>query len=236
LSDNDPIDPRAFLALAAGAEPLPPPPAAKGKVMSVVNAEALAFAGARRARRMTALSAASILLVAGAVGVLRWMPSQPVTVASLHGAATADGRPLAAGDRVPSGAKIELTEGARANIVIGDRAVLHLKDGAVLVPARLRAGIELRLLRGGLLSRVTPGTRFSVETPTAVAAVRGTTFYVQAESPEKTYICLCQGHLHVSARDAAKDLVSDNHTAVRAGPGAIEAAGMGHHTGHELDQ
>lgn len=59
-----------------------------------------------------------------------------------------------------------------------------------------RDGIRLRLGRL-LLALPKVGPRgFAVRTPHAVAAVRGTEFYVDAQ-PRSTYVCACEGKLAV---------------------------------------
>ncbi len=57
-------------------------------------------------------------------------------------------------------------------------------------------GLDLNLVSGSVLAQArkfdkAEGYPFVVRTPVATAGVRGTTFYVEHMSPEKTYICAC---------------------------------------------
>ncbi|HOY65135.1 MAG TPA: FecR family protein [bacterium] len=57
-------------------------------------------------------------------------------------------------------------------------------------------GLELNLVSGSVLAQTRKFDKaeeypFVVRTPVATAGVRGTTFYVEHMSPEKTYICAC---------------------------------------------
>ncbi len=56
-----------------------------------------------------------------------------------------------------------------------------------------------------------------VQTPTMVAAVRGTVYYTKVESPESVYFCLCNGKIHLEDSDAGGvlNLEAAHHNAVR---------------------
>jgi hypothetical protein len=56
-----------------------------------------------------------------------------------------------------------------------------------------------------------------VQTPTMVAAVRGTVYYTKVESPESVYFCLCNGKIHLEDADAGGvlNLEAAHHNAVR---------------------
>ena len=56
-----------------------------------------------------------------------------------------------------------------------------------------------------------------IQTPTMVAAVRGTVYYTKVESPESVYFCLCNGKIHLEDSDAGGvlNLEAAHHNAVR---------------------
>lgn len=117
------------------------------------------------------------------------------TVASVTGGSlTADGKAVEAGAELRAGSVLSLDKG-RALIELG-------KEGRLLLtgPADFEVG-ERRLIlsRGSLLSVLDRlKGRFSVQTPIAVAAVRGTEFFVEARDDGRTYLCLCKGVLEVT--------------------------------------
>jgi hypothetical protein len=222
----------AYLSLAAGADPVAPPADAKERLMTRVRADARRPAmGAR-----LALAASLMALIGAAAYFLNAAPA--ARVADLAGEVTVDGRRLAAGDAVPAGAAVETAAGAWVNLRLDRRAVVRLKDaagtapGARLVLSGLKGPVSLRLERGALFSHVRTGTAFRVATPLAVAAVRGTVFYMQAE-PERTYLCLCRGKIHVEGPAGARDLATEHHAALWAGPSSLEEAPMLGHTDDE---
>lgn len=119
----------------------------------------------------------------------------PFKVASVEGGAlTLNGKPLAVGDELRDGAVVRLDAG-RAVLDLGDEGRLKLA-----APAEFKVGPRsFTLLRGALLS-VLPKLKgaFSVSTPIAVAAVRGTEFFIEARADGRTYLCLCDGVLEVT--------------------------------------
>ena len=117
------------------------------------------------------------------------------TLASVAGGTlTAGGTPVSAGAEVPEATPLHLDAG---------HAVIDLAgEGRLLLtgPADVEFGPRrLSLNRGRLLSVLGRlKGRFSVATPIAVAAVRGTEFFVEAREDGRTYLCLCEGRIDVT--------------------------------------
>lgn len=110
------------------------------------------------------------------------------------GTLTSRGATLAAGAELSTTTVLKLDAG-RAVIALGGEGKVLLRG-----PGELRLGDRrLELTRGALLS-VLPRlkARLWVATPLAVAAVRGTDFYLDAREDGRTYLCLCAGTLEVS--------------------------------------
>ena len=164
-------------------------------------------------------------------GMLRPEP-RAMRVEAVSGAALADGRALAAGDEVKSGAR--LSTGADGHVS------LRLPDGSTLeLPARSRLQVErlhghpglagedvgLRLEEGRVESHTEPqrgpAARYRIETPTAVIGVRGTDFRVANDA--QTGISRAEvthGRVEVGARgvrralDAGFGLLADGSRAL----------------------
>lgn len=116
------------------------------------------------------------------------------TVASLNGSAQlgreGDWRAVAISSPVYMGDTIRTGQPGRVSIVFQDDSVLNVGDGSDVVVDEQVFDSEsgsyqstLRLLRGKLRALVsqyyeTPGAGYEIETPTAVAGVRGTEFVV----------------------------------------------------------
>jgi hypothetical protein len=151
------------------------------------------------------------------------------------GVLTAYGKPLKKGSPVFEGSTLRLSKG-KAVLAFGE-------EGRVLLtgPAELTVeprGVSLKL--GGLLSvldKLVNGYR--VETPAAVAAVRGTTFYIEARKGLKTYLCLCKGKIDVTGEGGFQHgFEAETHTAFlyAGGPSSVTKSSdtMHGHTDEEI--
>lgn len=109
------------------------------------------------------------------------------------GPLTAEGRTFKAGDELPD-AEVKLATGTATIAMKGARFLLT-------GPARLTPRKSyFRLDYGSLLSALKHAERrFEVRTPTAVAAVRGTDFYVEVGPRKEVDICICKGALDVAS-------------------------------------
>ena len=80
---------------------------------------------------------------------------------------------------------------------------------------RLEKGVFASALRK--LDRMASGDgeSFKLVTQTAVAGVRGTIFFVKAEDEGSTYVCTCNGELHVEDPDGGneRDVAAAHHEA-----------------------
>lgn len=122
-------------------------------------------------------------------------PSAPYRVVSVEGQLASGGKALRAGAWLQPGAKLALASGGRAVIALSGSGHVLLQGPAHLTLSGRRSK-KLQLKLGRLLSLVAGG--YEVETPAVVAAVRGTTFYVEARSRSETYLCVCDGTVAVS--------------------------------------
>src|SRR5207249_2333571 len=114
-----------------------------------------------------------------------------------------------------------------------------LKGPARFIPSA--GGVKLNF--GGLLSVLRPlKARWDVETPDAVAAVRGTEFYIEARPGKGTYLCLCRGALDVFPAGEplaqATSLAAKKHKSLsyRTEKGKLvsSSAMMAHHSDGEI--
>lgn len=103
---------------------------------------------------------------------------------------------LLAGDLVKTGDKSQL------ELFIKGKGVIRLGSNAQARVAELGKNTRLELTKGDaavFLKRQGRDGDFSVRTPTAVAAVRGTVFLVRAESTGSSRVSLVSGQVEVSA-------------------------------------
>lgn len=142
----------------------------------------LAFisAGPKRAARVSFLK--------GEANLSRQGVSLPVSV----------GMPLYAKD------KIVTQKGTRVEITFTDESIVRLSSFTVLVirelPKKAEGGVRLKQKLGKIWNRVTKGTSgYRVETPTALAGVKGTVFGLNVASKEKTEVKVYQGEVEVKS-------------------------------------
>ena len=81
-----------------------------------------------------------------------------------------------------------------------------------------------------------------MRTPSAVAGVRGTSFFMKVESPTSTYVCACNGVVQVLGADGSllKELVGSHHKGVRiqeaGGAPQLTDAPLLYHTDADLEK
>ncbi len=151
-------------------------------------------------------------------------------VAFLEGTLTVNGKPAVQGTPVREGDRLKTGQGSRADVVMESDVRMRLFGKTDLViPAESRRN-PVRLLAGRLLSIVT-GRPYSVQGDTAVAGVRGTTFYVASEAGERTYICICNGELDIhdpTGREKIAQVAAEHHRGFRIGAAPEDAPMLGH--------
>ncbi len=148
-------------------------------------------------------------------------------------AGTAAWAPLAAGDAVQLGDQVRTPEGSKLKLLFRDDSVVTLAPGSVLKVDEGFVGAAAPVSRfslfvGAIRAVVTDrygatGARFEVETPTAVAGVRGTGFITAYDTgrEETTVLGLFDTTVVRSKMDPG------GQREVRVGPGQMTTVGRG---------
>jgi len=166
------------------------------------------------------LFAAALCVIAAAAV----FSADKASIVYMDGNVTLNGSAASVGDEVKAGATIQTDPDAVCEIVFNTRNVLHMMGGTVLTfdPKVLSRGATLRKGAVGMVLRnlaPSPGgeLRFSIKTPTTVAGVRGTCFLVNVEDEDHTYICCCNGSIHLEGSNGAfsQNIVSSHHREIR---------------------
>ena len=164
-----------------------------------------------RAVNLAILIAASFWVVAGpAVAADR----SAASVVKVSGAVRINGRPAQVGAVVRQGDRVETETSDQSYVDVRfsiDR-VLRLKSGKMTL-TRLTDQVVIGLDLGKTFVQAGPMTgrqTFRIHTPSAVAGVRGTKFFLATGAAE-TYICVCEGKVWAKKRGlmatAAKEMV-----------------------------
>ena len=176
--------------------------------------------------RTACFAVAAFLLAAGlpvlAAGKAEAVPAR-ASMSYLEGEVTVDTKAAAIGDLVALGATVKTAAQSLCEIVFNAKNLIRMSENTTLVfnPANLQSGSELQqgslalVLKG--LSAGSGGTGFIVRTRNAVAGVRGTSFFMKVEDSKTTYVCCCNGAIHLDdgAGAAVRDIEASHHKAVR---------------------
>ena len=166
----------------------------------------------------------------------------------LEGNVTLNGVPASVGDAVAAGATLRTAEDALCEVVFNTRNIIHMTGGTVLTfdPSQLSRGATLQkgaiaMVLRNLAAAKGSDVRFSIKTSTTVAGVRGTCFLVKVEDDNNTFICCCNGAIHLEGDGGAfaQNLTSSHHQEVRitrAQSGlSVGAAPMLYHTDADVE-
>jgi hypothetical protein len=159
-----------------------------------------------------------------------------------------DGSPASVGDEVLPGAVLATGKDSLCQVVFNVKNIVHMEaettlrfdQAALSRGATLQKGAVAMVLRN-LGAKSANELRFSIRTSTATAGVRGTCFFVRVEDENNTYICACNGALHLEgdAGQFTQNLASSHHREVRVTRSStgvsLTAAPMLYHTDADVE-
>jgi hypothetical protein len=193
--------------------------------------------------RMTGVIGLLLFIACGVV-----FSADKASIIYLEGNVTLDGVPASVGDAVAAGATLRTAEDALCEVVFNTRNIVHMTGGTILRfdPNQLSRGATLEkgaiaMVLRNLAAVKGSEVRFSVKTSTTVAGVRGTCFFVKVEDNNNTFICCCNGAIHLEGDGGAfaQNLRSSHHQEVRvtrAQSGiSVGAAPMLYHTDEDVE-
>lgn len=153
--------------------------------------------------------------------------SQVMRTGQTSGLAASKGLPLAEGDSIKTGA------GAWCEILFKDGTFIKMEENSETALETLKASAAERtfsfsFLRGKALWMAAKikgkmASRFSVRTPSAVCAVRGTDFTIAVSSSGETSVGLFEGKVAVTGSAAEKELLAGGEASVSGGEVAVQA-------------
>jgi hypothetical protein len=120
----------------------------------------------------------------------------------LEGEVTVNGNPADFGEEIEAGSILKTGDASYCEVMFGGRNIFRLEENTI---AQLNInsveGLQAVTLEQGAMAAVFQkiqkigGKRgtFSINTPTAVAGIRGTAFFIKVEDANNTYICTCNG-------------------------------------------
>jgi hypothetical protein len=146
------------------------------------------------------------------------------SIVYIEGDVTMNGSPAAVGDEVLPGALLTTAKDSVCQVVFNQKNIVHMAAGTTLRfdaktlshGATLQKGAVAMVLRR-LVASPDDQVRFTITTSTAVAGVRGTCFFIAVEDDNHTYICACNGMIHLEGAGGAftQNLASSHHAELR---------------------
>jgi ferric-dicitrate binding protein FerR (iron transport regulator) len=164
-----------------------------------------------------------------------------IEVVFLEGEVLIDGQEPELGDKLGTSFVVQTGKGARCDIVFNSGNSLSIGQNALADFDFTNQVANVRMERGGLSSvlkklvQLGDTDSFSVQTATAIAGVRGTSFCVWVDDTS-SYICACNGSVRTIDATGSNDelLEASHHTArLYSKTGSTiskETAAMLHHT------
>lgn len=211
--------------------------------------QALGWKTAARASARIAAAASIVVMLAGCQRA-QAPRTASARVDYVAGDVRIDGNPVEVGAVIKPVFSVSTGVGSTVGIIFDEKNILHVDeqtDAYIDLTADVRS-VEIRrgtlasaLRRLGQVTTKDP-ERFRVKSPSAVAGVRGTVFFVRVEDPEHTYVCTCNGSVHLrDAQEANPFLVeAAHHEAYRfvQGPDGVTSvspAEMAYHTDQMME-
>jgi hypothetical protein len=174
------------------------------------------------------------------------------SIVYIEGDVSMNGSPAAVGDEVMPGAVLATARDSLCQIVFNQKNIVHMAAGTTLrfdgkalsLGATLQKGavaMVLRNLNPFISANPADVLRFTIRTSTAVAGVRGTCFFVAVEDENNTYVCACNGAIHLegSGGQFTQNLASSHHEELRVTRSAsgisVRAAPLLYHTDGDVE-
>jgi len=131
-----------------------------------------------------------------------------------------NGKPAKDGALVNFGDIIETGNDGVCQIIIGSKNLIKLNTNSKLTFNVSKDISSLVLDRGWMAGvtrqKFTKEGKYTIKTPTAIAAIRGTSYCVKVESPESTYFCVCNGTINLEGKgEKGEDVTAAHHAAKR---------------------
>lgn len=166
------------------------------------------------------------------------------TIIALDGEVAVNGAPAAVNGKIEYGDTIITGLKSWCRIVIDERNIIKVGPDSLMVYRLRKDDGRLELRRGymaAVLKNLKNVNEFRVTTPTVAAGIRGTALCVAAESPDKTYACVCNGRIGFLPEGAKEEklVAAAHHQAAHyvreKGKIVVKDAGMLFHTDKDIE-
>lgn len=132
-------------------------------------------------------------------------PDEPEVFFAI-GEATINGQAAKIGQKINNGDVVETGVESYLEAKFGKQSAFRVREESRVV-FNIADQVTLTVEKGKVLNILEKRSRYLVRTPSAVAAVRGTIFFVNVLDDNKTYFCACNGSIAIED-DHQKELTT----------------------------
>lgn len=168
-------------------------------------------------------------------------------VVFLKGDVVVNKAPVQIGDTIKQGDVIETSNKSLIHLQLDKKTMIKLNANSRLVykiPKESTLQLDKGWMSGITKRKFTDSGQYYIRTPTASAAVRGTSYCLKVENPKSTYFCTCNGtiHQHGAGDEAHAETVTAAHHAARRfiqqddGSIKTEKAGLEYHNDADIEE
>jgi hypothetical protein len=146
-------------------------------------------------------------------------------VTYLEGYVRINGEEARLGQTVPIDSKVRTGAESYCSIRFGNKNIFRIEPRTLTRISISKDDSKIDITRGSIdavfdrLKSLSGREDFRISTPSAIAGVRGTVFYIKVEDPQTTYVCTCHGTLHQHVADeppeSGREVTSYHHKAYR---------------------
>lgn len=140
-------------------------------------------------------------------------------VKELKGEVSANGSPIFEGSKVFIHERLTTGPKSFVRLLLPDGVAMQVGPQSSIELKRDKDKVtSLQLIKGFVLSRIRSAVapaekdKFRVRTKSVSMGVRGTTFFAKAER-KNTFLCTCEGTVHVNWREGEETITSKHHDA-----------------------
>ena len=139
-------------------------------------------------------------------------------ISAVAGNLTVNGKAEKTGTVIKHGDVIETGTNSFCEITLNKRSIIKLSQNTVFVFNISESENNFELKSGSLTGltrkKFTKQGDYNIKTPTGIAAIRGTAYFIHIESPDSTYFCVCNGTVSIKG-ETEETITSTHHKAMR---------------------
>jgi hypothetical protein len=153
-----------------------------------------------------------------------------------------------ADQKIEDRSTIETKTASLCDLSFNKKNIVHISENTIFNVDMNDAPETIEVSQGSLLLvlkkllAIKDSADLTVRTPTAALGVRGTSFFVNVENKNSTYLCICNGTLHIEDKNGENnlELTAPHHRAIRYieknGAISIEDAPMLYHSDSDVEE